>query len=153
MMLQIYQSARRVIVYLGEQSDYSELMPQFFNTTIRTRRVFESLDNGEENIDREDLNRSVGTMREIGDPTSNNKMWRAARAFYGRPWMFRVWVMQEVVAASELVFLQSAATDIRGDAYKSRKFALPLPSLLHKTAKMPPIRTPLGSISRNRLKG
>jgi hypothetical protein len=105
MMLQIYQSARRVVVYLGEQSDYSELMPQFFDTTIRTRRVFDSLDNGEENIDREDLNRSVGNMREIGDPTSNNKMWRAARAFYGRPWMFRVWVVQEVVAASELVFL------------------------------------------------
>jgi hypothetical protein len=49
--------------------------------------------------------------------------------------------------------VQSAATDIRRDAYKSRKFAFPLPSLPHKSAKMLPIRTPLGSISSNRLKG
>jgi hypothetical protein len=80
-------------------------MPQFFDTTIRVRRVFDSIDNGEENIDGEDLHRSMGTMREIGDPTSNNIMWRAARAFYGRQWMLRAWVVQEVVAANELVFL------------------------------------------------
>jgi hypothetical protein len=104
MMLQIYQSARRVVVYLGEQSDHSELLPEFFDTTVRARRVFDSLDNGEENLDHEDL-RSMGTLREIGEPTSNNIMWRAARAFYDRPWIMRVWVVQEVVAANELVFL------------------------------------------------
>jgi hypothetical protein len=105
MMLQIYQSARRVVAYLGEQSDHSELMPQFFDITIRAFRVFQSLDNVENNIDHDDMNRSMATMEEIGDPTSNNIMWRAARAFYGRPWMLRVWVVQEVIAANELVFL------------------------------------------------
>ena len=105
MMLQIYQSARRVVVYLGEQADHSELLPEFFDTTIRARRVFDSLDNDEENLDQEDLNKSMGTLREIGEPTSNNIMWRAARAFYDRPWMLRVWVVQEVIAANELIFL------------------------------------------------
>jgi hypothetical protein len=107
MMLQIYQSARRVVIYLGEQSDHSELLPEFFDTTIRARRVFDSLDNGEEDLDHEDLRKSMGTLEEIGVPTSNNIMWRAARAFYGRPWMLRVWVVQEVVVANELVFLCS----------------------------------------------
>jgi hypothetical protein len=83
MMLQIYQSAKRVLVYVGEQSDHSELMPQFFDMTIQTCHVFGSLDNDKENIDQDDLNRSMGTMKEIGDPTSNNIMWCAARAFYG----------------------------------------------------------------------
>ncbi|KAH6710905.1 heterokaryon incompatibility protein-domain-containing protein [Leptodontidium sp. MPI-SDFR-AT-0119] len=105
LMLQIYRSARRVVVYLGEQSDHSELLPEFFDTTIRARRVFNSLDNGEEGLDHEDLNRSIGILREIGEPTSNNKMWRAARAFYDRPWIMRVWIVQEVVAANELIFL------------------------------------------------
>ncbi|KAH9224714.1 hypothetical protein DL95DRAFT_378357, partial [Leptodontidium sp. 2 PMI_412] len=104
-MLQIYRSARRVVVYLGEQSDHSELLPEFFDTTIRARRVFKSLDNGEEGLDHEDLNRSIGILREIGEPTSNNKMWRTARAFYDRPWIMRVWIVQEVVAANELIFL------------------------------------------------
>jgi hypothetical protein len=104
MMLQIYQSARRVVVYLGEQSDHSELLPEFFDTTIRARRVFDSLGR-EEDPDHEDLSRSMGTLEEIGEPTSNNIMWRAARAFYGRPWMLRVWVVQEAIAANELVFL------------------------------------------------
>jgi hypothetical protein len=103
-MLQIYRSARRVIVYLGEQSDHSELMPQFFDTTIRMRRVFDNLDDSD-SVDPDDLHRSVCTMKEIGDPTSNHIMWRAVRAFYGRPWMLRVWVVQEVLAADELVFL------------------------------------------------
>jgi hypothetical protein len=53
--------------------------------------------------------------------------------------------------AVELV--QSPPTDIRRDAHKTRKIAFPLPSLLHKTTKMPPIRTPLRSISGNRPKG
>lgn len=104
MMLQIYQSARRVVVYLGEQCDHSELMPQFFDTTIRMRRIFETLDD-EERMDPEDLHKAVSTMREIGNPTSNHMMWRAARAFYQRPWMLRVWVVQEVLAADALVFL------------------------------------------------
>ena len=105
MMLQIYQSARRVVVYLGEQAEHSELLPEFFDVTIRVRRLFDSLDNEEENIDQEDLNKSMGTLKEIGEPTSNHIVWRAARAFYGRPWMLRVWIVQEVLAADELVFL------------------------------------------------
>jgi len=105
MMFQIYQSARRVVVYLGEQSDHSELLPEFFDMTIRARRVLDSLNNGEEDLDYEDLRSSMGTLMEIGEPTSNNIMWRAARAFYDRPWIKRVWVVQEVVAAKELVFL------------------------------------------------
>jgi hypothetical protein len=72
MMLQIYQSARRVVVYLGEQSDHSELLPDFFDTTIRARRVFNQIDNGED-LNHEDL-RSVGTLREIGEPMSSNQM-------------------------------------------------------------------------------
>ena len=106
MMLQIYRSARRVVVYLGEQSDHSELIPEFFDTVIRARRVFDSLNKGkEEDVDHEDLSRSMGTLEEIGEPTSNNIMWRAARAFYDRPWITRVWIVQEVVVANELVFL------------------------------------------------
>jgi len=105
MMLQIYQSARRVVVYMGEQSDHSELLPEFFDTVIRARRVFDSLDKGEEYVEPEDLSRSMGTLRKIGMPTSNNIMWHAARAFYGRPWTLRVWIVQEVVVANELVFM------------------------------------------------
>jgi len=105
MMQQIYRSARQVVVYLGEQSDHSELLPEFFDMTIRARRVFETIDKDKEAVDQEDLHRSVDILREIGDPTSDHIMWRAARAFYYRPWIMRVWIVQEVVAAKELVFL------------------------------------------------
>jgi hypothetical protein len=49
--------------------------------------------------------------------------------------------------------LQFPATNIRRDAYLSDATRSPLPSSLYILAKMPPIHTPLGSISRNRFKG
>jgi hypothetical protein len=49
--------------------------------------------------------------------------------------------------------VQFPATNIRRDAYLSDATRSPPPSSLYILAKMPPIRTPLGSISRNRLKG
>jgi hypothetical protein len=49
--------------------------------------------------------------------------------------------------------VQFPATNIRRDAYLSDATRSPPPSSLYILTKMPPIRTPLGSISGNRLKG
>jgi hypothetical protein len=49
--------------------------------------------------------------------------------------------------------LQSAPTDIKRERVKTRFLASPLSSSSLLSANMPPLRTPLGSISGNRLKG
>jgi hypothetical protein len=99
-MCNIYRGAQRVIVYLGEEADGSEQMPELFRAMAYIRALSKSRE--------ADPNARLEHSDHTCDVTlclAGSSAWAAARAFYGRPWMRRVWVIQEMVVAKDLVFV------------------------------------------------
>lgn len=102
-MLRIYQGAQRVVIYLGEDADGSEQMPKVFSAMAYMRAMAKSIPTIDANPDA--TLHHLDHTTEITCLNAGSSAWAAVRAFYGRPWMRRVWVVQEVIAARDLVFV------------------------------------------------
>jgi hypothetical protein len=99
-MCNIYRGAQRVVVYLGEEADGSEQMPELFRAMAYIRALIKSSEaNPNAKLEHSDHTSDVTPC------LAGSSAWAAARAFYGRPWMRRVWVIQGMVVAKDLVFV------------------------------------------------
>ncbi|KAL7913765.1 heterokaryon incompatibility domain-containing protein [Trichoderma velutinum] len=85
LMAQIYQGARRVVVYLGQSADDSDEAMQSI------REIDEPSDYG--------AGPSWGTMSK--GPSNIESI----RALFKRPWFHRVWVLQEIAFAKDAIFV------------------------------------------------
>ena len=92
-MCDIYRSAEKVIVYLGEKSDGLDRAMTLFHTLHEKSK---------EPI----TNMNTASMIRESLPPSSEEVWYRLHDFFNRPWFSRIWVIQEVaVAASDPVVL------------------------------------------------
>lgn len=97
-MADIYKSASRVLVYLGEAADDSdealELLDRIANTDLGgPEQQFVPL-----------------SRRETGLPPHDNKGWAAIRSLLRRPWFRRAWVIQEFVMGADVTMICGEAS-------------------------------------------
>jgi hypothetical protein len=96
----IFKHAQMVVVYLGEETEGSELIPELFRAYGYMRRLTKLLF-PEDYDEVPELGPDVDTKSiATGSPS-----WSSARAFFGRPWIRRTWIVQEVLAAHDLTFI------------------------------------------------
>lgn len=88
----IYQCAERVIIWLGPQSDDSD-------AAIDQLEILTG-ENGDDYISQL-KNAPRGTRRSPAEMT----LWTPISHFFSRPWWTRVWVLQEVVWAAEMLVI------------------------------------------------
>ena len=118
----LYTFAAKVLVYLGEQSDGSERVPQLAEAVIKIdkSRLYEA---------QSDASR----MTMLGLPPEDDPSWEALVKLFCRPWFSRIWIIQEVILARnarffcgdwELGFRQIAELGERFDhCLKNTRFA------------------------------
>lgn len=112
LMYTIYTQAERVLAWLGEKADGSEHIPKLCKDIVKGH-----LDFKEFHEDQSD-HRGVQpwhyptdkvwddeTLEDYGLPPAGHRPWKSFRAFLQRPWFTRVWIIQEAVAAKNLLFL------------------------------------------------
>jgi hypothetical protein len=90
-MRQVYASATEVVIWLGEEVEGDERAFLFINSFDRSQKEeFTKL-----RID-------WGAPESIYNlPSLDDLMWKNMAALLERPWLGRVWVMQEVAMAGE----------------------------------------------------
>jgi len=88
-MKDIYRGAQTVCVWLGPGTDDSNLVISFLTPVLKTFRNNEELDE----LDYEE-------SASKGFPVQTTKKWQALSALLRRAWWGRVWIVQEVAAAS-----------------------------------------------------
>ena len=94
LMPQIYSSAFRVVAYLGEEADGSDLALQLLKNIGETD--FSSLP---------ELAVTPEWLEESGLPGFKDPKWIALEAFWCRPWFQRIWVVQEVILAQDILMI------------------------------------------------
>ncbi|KXL41896.1 hypothetical protein M433DRAFT_6604 [Acidomyces richmondensis BFW] len=85
MMGDIFKSARKVIVWLGEDYDDSRAGMQLARQLLHIA------------TERQVTNLGPGDLELHGLPRQGHKRWRALAAVLRRPWFWRTWIIQEVV--------------------------------------------------------
>ena len=90
LMRRIYSECEECVIYLGENCDNSEIVPEFL------RKLF----NGWNGLYKEGLRPGDTVMalfheRYPSIPTKDDPGWYAFRLFMTRPWFRRVWIVQE----------------------------------------------------------
>lgn len=95
LMPEIYTYAAKTLVYLGEHTDHSELVPKFVDSVIK-------LDIGR--IRQTQPNPNTTHASALNLPAKDDPAWEAIVRFFCRPWFSRVWVVQEVILARDARF-------------------------------------------------
>ncbi|KAE9367241.1 HET-domain-containing protein, partial [Stipitochalara longipes BDJ] len=93
-MRDIYRGAERVLIWLGEEEDDSDLAMDFIKTVVD---AIWSLPPGTLLTDM--------NINDCGLPTPLDRRWYALGNLLGRPWFQRVWIVQECVMAKDAVLL------------------------------------------------
>ena len=93
LMPQIYTYSRRVLVHLGLEADGSELLPGLLEKISKVELT---------RIKR--VGRSAEEFLSIGLPPPEEEMWKALVELLCRPWFLRVWIIQEVILARDILF-------------------------------------------------
>lgn len=88
MMGDIYGIATKVVAWLGEEADNSDLVPPFAQLLIDILLPLEET----LRIEAEDLTR-------IGLPPPTDRRWKALRDLFSRSWFSRKWIIQEFAMA------------------------------------------------------
>jgi hypothetical protein len=103
-MKKIYSGAERVLVYLGEEAEGSDQIPQLY---LKIHEVYVKWSgSGAPGASKIPIEYPAADEYEsMGLPTANDPVWDANRAFLGRPWFLRTWILQEVVLARTLFFI------------------------------------------------
>jgi hypothetical protein len=87
-MLDIYKSAIRVVIWLGEGNETSDIAMDLVNAFARPLSNIKTFD-----VFREILSR----------PTQSDKWLALAQGLLTRPWWSRIWIVQEVAVARDLL--------------------------------------------------
>lgn len=98
MMRDIYQRAKLVIAWLGEEEDMDHLVFQLMdllNDRFQFRWVIE---------DQRVKKVCHFSREELGLPDTFHPSWKALCGFLTRPFFFRVWIIQEILVARECIF-------------------------------------------------
>jgi hypothetical protein len=100
MMTRIYGSCQRVIVWLGLESSYTSLLPDFVAQLLQLK---DQVEDGRDNktVMRHYKSISDNVRRQI--PSAEDIGWRALIDLIGRTWCDRVWVIQEVAVARDVI--------------------------------------------------
>lgn len=108
----IYGTARRVLVDLGEQTADSDAALDLMDRAWR-RRIWSGSEMGGGVVSPQEqafylgvelpADRDAAVAAEI--PADDDPRWRAAAAFFVRPWFSRLWVVQEFALARDPVLL------------------------------------------------
>lgn len=102
LMGDIYRKARRVIIWLGEESDDSRLALDVFRYTasqFKLSRIKEDLESETITL-RVDRDPGFGPSVNEALPFSSTQ-WRAVANLLARPWFRRLWTRQESVLAND----------------------------------------------------
>jgi hypothetical protein len=94
LMPKIYSSASRAVVYLGEEANGSDLAIKLIEKIAKTS--FHGLPTKFV---------SETALANYGLPDGSDKVWKAFRAFWSRPWFRRVWIMQEFLLAENVTII------------------------------------------------
>jgi Heterokaryon incompatibility protein (HET) len=102
-MYRIFSKAEKVIAYLGDEADGSERLPNLL------RRINDAhFKDAEDQADSDKLFIQPWVEEDwvrLGLPPSEDEAWLILEKFISRPWFVRVWIMQEALAAKELVVI------------------------------------------------
>lgn len=118
LMRQIYQKAATVIVWLGEEDDTTILALQTMQGIFKTcclkmfgDRSFEQwLVKLQEEEPWRMLRTNIAKTVSPEWPGDPKTCARALRSFFGRPWFYRVWVIQEVQGCPDIMLQVGAKT-------------------------------------------
>jgi hypothetical protein len=98
MMRDIYQRAKLVIAWLGEEEDTDHLTFQLMDL-LNDRFQFRWV------IENQRVKKVCHFSREeLGLPDGLHPSWKALCGFLTRPFFFRVWIIQEILVAKECIF-------------------------------------------------
>lgn len=92
-MANIFRSAQRVLVWLGKD-DEGDGEVAFSLLTVYARKINDEVGRG-----------FKGDLRELPWLEAEDRGLNAIAALFGRPWFTRVWVLQEVGVAAEVMML------------------------------------------------
>ncbi|RKK77250.1 hypothetical protein BFJ71_g16774 [Fusarium oxysporum] len=93
LMKSIYQRARRVVAWIGEETESVHLAKNL----LRHLRCLH-----QDSADFTHSNSNPTYLKSLGLPDYASPSWSHLRYFFRRPWFLRVWIIQEVVNASQL---------------------------------------------------
>ena len=99
MMRQIYEKARQVVIWLGDQADHSDLGMALIPKLVEADKKRDAAAD----------QRTIAELQRSGDLQSYNlpgrfdDAWRGFFAILRRPWFRRGWIIQEAILASSVV--------------------------------------------------
>lgn len=110
LMYDIFSSAQKVVAYLGVEADGSErILDILEKICLASERI-------RTNPDLQKLHGTDSALEPYGLPSGEDAFWEALRKFLSRDWFFRVWILQEVVAARSLDIMCGSWTTL-GDFF------------------------------------
>jgi len=95
-MHKIFSTAKTVVAYLGHEADGSEHIPGLLKRIC----LAANLATGDDKLKK--LHCTEWALSPLGLPPARDLLWEALRKFLSRPWFFRVWIIQEALAARKL---------------------------------------------------
>lgn len=100
-MGEVYSCADKVLVWLGEAADQSDLACALLPDLTERIWALRESEGGWRPL-------SAGEFASRKLPPPDDLLWRAAFLLYGRAWFQRLWIVQEIVLARDVVFLCGA---------------------------------------------
>lgn len=99
-MLQVYQAAGQVVIWLGPEANNSQLGMALVPKLVAANKKREETDDARTIHEL----RNVGIRQIYGLPPSFDNAWRALFTILRRPWFGRGWVVQEVAVNRSAMF-------------------------------------------------
>ncbi|KAF2804927.1 heterokaryon incompatibility, partial [Mytilinidion resinicola] len=96
LMYDIFSTAKKVVAYLGHEADGSERIPELLARICAAHE----LTLNDANLKK--MHCMPWALSPCGLPTSEDASWEVLRKFLSRPWFFRVWILQEALAARKM---------------------------------------------------
>jgi hypothetical protein len=95
LMHDIFSNAKKVVAYLGHEADGSERIPELLTKICSAHDL--AMD-----ANLKKMHCTPWALSHCDLPPSEDALWQALRKFLTRPWFFRVWILQEALAAKKL---------------------------------------------------
>lgn len=90
LMGKIYLQANQVQEWIGERTEDGDMVIDFIAQTTSFRDLLKGVTGSEQDL-----------LNTVSFPQENSPAWLALRRFFRRPWIRRVWVIQEIANASK----------------------------------------------------
>jgi hypothetical protein len=111
LMSQIYRSADRVVVWLGEDNTNPGTAPQAFKLLCDAVTHYSGA-RGVEPASFHSAHNNVfyESSPEVTLPTASSRSWEAVKTFFNLEWFWRLWVVQEIALASDAIMLWGSSS-------------------------------------------